>query len=295
MNPILQSLLKDREHKYPHKLEDNFSRVFAKIMALWGTPQLDPFLSELFLDDSHGARQGFPPEVMAEIFFLSTLHDEAMKALAEEEEGDAWGNEKVRRGLDQEHIEYSPAGFFKSLDAGNMRAVQLFIAAGVDLEQKNSVGWTPLMVASFMGSEQAAMLLTAAGANVNARDNRGYGPLHWASNQGFAQVTELLVQKGAFVNIKSDKGLTPLLQASARGHADIVRFLIAKGAAVNDADDEGWTPLHKAVANGYEAVVDLLMEAHADPHAQHESGLTPVDIAQQKKAPDIMRKLVQRR
>lgn len=295
MNPILQKLLKDREHKYPRNLEDNFTRIFAKIMALWGTPQFDPFLNELFLDDSNGGRQGFPPEVMAEIFFLSSLHDEAMKAQEEEKGDNVWANENVKRGLDEEHIEYSPVGFFKSLDAGNMRAVQLFIEAGVDLEQKNAVGWTALMVASFMGSEQAALLLTTAGANVNARDKRGYGPLHWASNQGFAQVTELLVQKGAHVNVKSDKGLTPLLQAAARGHTDIVRFLIAKGAAVNDADDEGWTPLHKAVANGYEAVVDLLMEAHADPYSLHESGRTPVDIAKQKKDPEMMRKLVQRR
>lgn len=295
MNPILQTLLKDREHKYPHNLEDNFARVFTKIMALWGTPQFDPFLSGLFIDDSHGVRQGFPPAVMAEIFFLGTLHDEAMKARAEEKSDDVWANEKVRHGLDEEHIEYSLVGFFRSLEAGNMRAVQLFIEAGVDLEQKNAVGWTALMVASFMGSEQAALLLTTAGANVNARDKRGYAPLHWASYQGFAQVTELLVQKGAFVNVRSDKGLMPLLQAAARGHTDIVRFLISKGAAVNDADDEGWTPLHKAVANGYKAVVDLLMEAHADPYALHESGRTPVDIAKQKKDQEMMRKLVQRR
>lgn len=295
MNPILLSLLKDQQNKYPHILEDKFPRVFVKIMELWGTPQFDPFLSELFLDDSDGSRQGFPPDAMAELFFLSTLHDNAMKAKEAAKGDNVWANENVRRGLEEEHIEYSPAGFFSSLDIGNIHAIELFIEAGVDLEQRNSVGWTPLMMASFMGSEQVAILLTTAGADVNARDNRGYGPLHWASNQGYTQVTELLVQKGAFVNVKSDRGLTPLLQASARGHADIVRLLIAKGAIVNDADDEGWTPLHKAVANDHEEVVEVLMGAHADPYALHESGRTPVDIAKQKKAPEMMRKLTQRR
>lgn len=293
MNPILQAALKGREHLYPHNLEDNFPRIFANIMELWGTPQLEPFIRELFLDGGRVARQGFPQDVMAEIFFLSRFHELVLKARAKA--NDVWTNERVKRGLDDEQIEYSSAGFFQSLDAGNLRAIRLFIEAGVNLEQANYVGWTPLMVASFKGNEQAAILLITAGANVNARDNRGYGPLYWAINQGFAQITELLVQQGALVNEKSDKGLTPLLEAAACGHAEIVRFLLSQGAVANDADDEGWTPLHKAVANGHETVVGQLMEAGADPYARHESGFTPVDIAVEKIDTVIMRKLVKRR
>lgn len=293
MNPMLQSLLKGREHHYPKNLEDRFPKVFFNVMTLWGTPQLAPFISELFLVGGRDSRQGFPPEVMAEIFFLSRFHELVMKSRAEGNE--VWINEHVKRSLHEEHIEYSPAGFFKSIDTGNLRAIRLFIEADAELEQTNYLGWTPLMVASFIGGEQAAILLITAGADVNARDNLGYGPLHWACNQGFAKVAELLVQKGAFVNAKSDKGLTPLLQAATSGHADVVRFLILSGAVVNDADAEGWTPLHKAVANSHESVVDELMEAGADPNSQHESGLTSVDISIQKIDTVIMLKLVKRR
>jgi uncharacterized protein len=280
MNTTLQELLKGQEERYPHNLESRFARIFAKVMEMWGTPQLDEYLGELMIDEK-GDRQGFPREVSGEIFMLSLLHDKVMAELnrKRDEEGDVWSNEQIKQGLEQEHIEYSPRGFFSALDANNTKAVQLFIEAGIDLDEVNKAGWTPLMVSSFMGSAQTAELLINAGANVNTRDKRGYGPLHWAAYRGFASIVDLLAAKGAYANAKSDKGLTPLIQASACGHADVVKSLIANKAIVNDADAEGWTPLHKAVANGHQEVVMLLLKAEADPNMENLAGLTPLEIA----------------
>lgn len=280
MNAVLQDLLKGQEHKYPHNLETKFARIFNRIMEMWGTPALDIYLGELMIDEK-GDRQGFPKEISAEIFMLSLLHDKVMAEInrKRDEEGDVWSNEKIRQGLEEEHIEYSPSGFFSALDTDNTRAVKLFIEAGINLDEVNKAGWTPLMVSSFMGSEETAELLINAGANVNTRDKRGYGPLHWASYRGFTRIVDLLVQKGAYVNAMSDKGLSPLLQAAACGHTEIVKLLIGKKAIVNDADKEGWTPLHKAVANGHKDVVVSLLEANADPNLENLAGLTPLDIA----------------
>ncbi len=293
MNLILQGLLKGREHWYPHNLEDNASRVFASIMELWGTPEFEPFLSQLYLDGGRNERQGFPPDIMAEIFFLNQLHDLAMKAKVKENY--VWCDEKVRLGLNEEQIEYSPAGFFNALDKGNLRAVRLFLEAGVDIELTNYVGWTPLMVAAFLGNIELVTLLLTAGASVNARDNKGCCPIHWSSLKGFSQVTELLVVNGANVNEKSDKGLTPLLQAATGGNADTVSYLLSNNAMVHEADEEGWSPLHRAVANGFIDVVGQLIAAGADPYCKHASGFTPVDIAVEKIDTDMMRKLVKRR
>lgn len=125
-----------------------------------------------------------------------------------------WSNEAIRAALEEEHIEYSRKGFFNALDSGNTRAIEIFIQVKVDLEEKNPSGWIPLMVSSFMGSEQAARLLIDAGANVNARDEQGYGPLHWVAYQGLFEITRMLLEKGAFVNAKSKAGITPLIQAA---------------------------------------------------------------------------------
>jgi hypothetical protein len=58
---------------YPAHIEQGFPRILAKIVALWGKPALDDFLSGLMVSDRPG-RQGFPPDAAMEIFRLSMLH-----------------------------------------------------------------------------------------------------------------------------------------------------------------------------------------------------------------------------
>jgi len=285
MSALLKRLFKGNENKYPKNLEEKFSRILDKLMALWGTDEFDVYMSELMIDDK-GDRQGFPAEIVSELFVLSMAHDEYLIAMKEHAD-DPWANERIRAAVEAENIEYSPKGFFNAVDVGNEKAIKLFVEAGVDLEELNTAGWTVLMMSSFMGSEVAAEILINAGANVNARDSRGYGPLHWAAYKGFFKICQLLVNKGAYVNSPSDKGITPLLQAAACGHTQIVELLISKKALVNEADHEGWTPLHKAVANNHKSVVLVLMRAGADPTLRHNTGLTPVDISTQKDYKDI--------
>ena len=58
---------------YPVHIEQSFPRILARIVALWGKPGLDDFLSSLMVSDRPG-RQGFPPAVAMEIFRLSMVH-----------------------------------------------------------------------------------------------------------------------------------------------------------------------------------------------------------------------------
>jgi hypothetical protein len=59
---------------YPHRTEEKFPRIAEKIAALWGSPQMSKYFSELLFDD-RGGRTGFPPDVMTELFRLSTYYD----------------------------------------------------------------------------------------------------------------------------------------------------------------------------------------------------------------------------
>lgn len=292
MEEKLKELFKGKEDKYPRQLEAKFGRILNRIMELWAKPALDDYFSELMIDD-RGDRQGFPPEIVAELLVLSLMHYEEMEAKSKKEE-DIWANESARKALEEINVEYTPRGFFEALDTGNVRAVKIFIDAGVNLEEVNPVGWTPLMISSFMGHELAAEMLLEAGANVNARDNRGYGPLHWAAYCGYITITEMLIKKGAFVNSRSEKGITPLLQAAARGHTEVVQILLKSYALVNEADEEGWTPLHKAVSNNHKEVVKVLMSSEADPSLKHGSGLTPLAIAKEKNNVEMAELLIKK-
>lgn len=72
---------------YPARLEQNFPRILAKIVGLWGKPGLDAYFGELMVPERHD-RQGFPEEVAMEIFRLSTVHSSL--GLSKEQAGTGW-------------------------------------------------------------------------------------------------------------------------------------------------------------------------------------------------------------
>ena len=58
---------------YPHKLEARYPRIFDRITRDWGTKELEAYLNTLIFD-TRGDRQGFPPEVMTELFAIMNYH-----------------------------------------------------------------------------------------------------------------------------------------------------------------------------------------------------------------------------
>lgn len=270
-----------REQFYPTALESKFSRIFNKILNLWGNPELDEYLEGLMVD-KRGGRKGFPMDVMNDILLLSRLHQQVLAKMGAQGKG-TFSNAMIKRELENEKIEYSPAGFFRAIEAGNERAVRLFMSSGVDTKMKNGSGWTLLTAAAVAGNLKAAQDLINAGADVSDCDPQGYTPLHWAAFKGYPRVTELFLGKGADANARSKLGLTPLAQAAVCGHEEIVKMLLDGGADVNAVDDEGWTALHKAAADGHAAVVKLLLAAGADREAINARKQTPAMLAKQRK------------
>lgn len=57
-------------------LEQQFPRITEKIVLLWGYPEMDIFFERLAID-LRGDREGFPPDVMSELMWLSRLHASA--------------------------------------------------------------------------------------------------------------------------------------------------------------------------------------------------------------------------
>ena len=270
-----------REQFYPRVLEAKFSRIFNKILNMWGNPELDDYLEGLMVD-KRGGRKGFPMDVMNDILLLSRLHQQVLAKMGAQGRG-VFSNEMIKRELQNEKIEYSPAGFFRAIEVGNERAVRLFMSSGVDTKMKNGSGLTLLIAAAVAGNLKAAQDLINAGADVNDRDPQGYTPLHWAAFKGYPRVTELFLGKGADVNARSKLGLTPLAQAAVCGHDEVVKLLLDGGADVSAVDDEGWTALHKAAADGHAAVVKLLLAAGADRDAKNARKQTPEMLAKQRK------------
>ena len=76
MSDKLQQLLGGVGDLYPAKTAEKFPRIVEKIGILWGTVGMSRYFSEILFDE-RGDREGFPPEVMAELFALSNYHESA--------------------------------------------------------------------------------------------------------------------------------------------------------------------------------------------------------------------------
>lgn len=289
MHEKIAKYFEGKEQFYPAVLEAKYARIFNRIMELWGSVELEEYLSDLMVD-KRGGRQGFPPDVLNDILTLGRIHGRVLELMhmKRDEEDDPWASDIARRSLQSAQIEFSVTGFGQAIERGNDKAVKIFLKAGVRPNDKVAGGETPLMRAAMLNRTSVAAVLIEFRAEINVRDGQGFTPLHWAAFKGFPEMTKLLVEKGADVNVKSNMGLTPIMQATMWGHDRIVSYLLSKGARANEADNDGLTALHQAVSDGHVAVVKALMAAGADPNAKSAKGLTPAAIAQKKKNPAVL-------
>jgi ankyrin repeat protein len=180
------------------------------------------------------------------------------------------------------------------------------IAAGADVNVRNDLGVSPLLIASTNASAPMVERLLDAGANPNAASVGGETPLLVASRAGNAAVVKALLAKGAQVDATEPvRGQTALMWAAANRRADVVRALIQAGANIQarstivpreyqtgsryvayddvrfvvKVEDGGFTPLLFAARSGDAASADLLLGAGAKLDEPAPTGASPLVIA----------------
>ncbi|KAL9909699.1 uncharacterized protein ACN427_004746 isoform 1-T4 [Glossina fuscipes fuscipes] len=85
--------------------------------------------------------------------------------------------------------------------------------------------------------------LDRIGMNPDQKDNAGYTPLHEACTNGWLDIARVLLQYGANHSEAAHSGIRPLHEASDNDHEEIVRLLLAYGADPLLATYSGQTPL----------------------------------------------------
>ena len=132
--------------------------------------------------------------------------------------------------------------FAHAVQMGNREGAERLLARNPKLLQmKDQYGRTPLYLAVSAihnSADMVAWLLTL-GIDVNETEQNGFSPLFWAAFKGDTRVVELLIENGADVDSKSHDGRTPLYVAAEKEFSDIAFLLIRHGANVNVASKEG--------------------------------------------------------
>lgn len=109
-------------------------------------------------------------------------------------------------------------------------------------------------------------LLFAHGMNPNQKDWLGGTPLHQSARNGDVEKAAIFIKRGADLNAREeDISSTPLAWAAKFGKAVMVEFLLRCGAKPNLPDDPPWaTPRAWAERRGHQQIVDMLNRYERD-------------------------------
>merc|ERR1712062_508461 len=145
---------------------------------------------------------------------------------------------------------------------------------------------TPLIKAAINGHHEVIQTLIDAGADIEQTDSIGYTPLMWAifftqkiSQSNHVKSIRQLLNSCADVNKYNAilQGTNPLTRTRC---ADVAKLLIECGADPNKQSKEGTTPLHGASREGNAELVKILIQGGGDPYRKDKRKRTPLQMAE---------------
>jgi uncharacterized protein len=146
------------------------------------------------------------------------------------------------------------------------------IADGANVNTKDGSAQSAYLIAtSEVGDDPRLLELTiAAGADVDAKDSYNGTGLIRAAERGYATVVRRLLETDIDVDHVNRLGWTALLEAvvlgeGGRAHVETVRLLVDAGADAGVRDNSGMTALEHARARGYTAIARILRDRVEGP------------------------------
>ena len=176
--------------------------------------------------------------------------------------------------IDERTIYHRLPLIFVALENGNFDLIKILLEKkGVDIN-KIYGGTTILLYACYKNVEiNFIKYLVSKGANVNDKNKIEETSLMMASYFGNNDVVEFLISKGANVNSKNIKGLDSLMYAcQLENNKDIVEFLLRNGANIYEKANNGDNSLIFATSKGNIDVVNLLLKEDAKNNKKNKLG-----------------------
>lgn len=136
--------------------------------------------------------------------------------------------------------------------------------ANIDVRE-SLFGWTPLLIAIWMGNEVIVLLLIEQGASLATKDKNGRNALFIATERSHIELIDMILKRDpSQINEVDNFGRTALYIAVQLGEKKVVTKLCNCKANLEIADQDGRKPLFMAKKLGYEEIADLLITAGAN-------------------------------
>jgi ankyrin repeat protein len=171
---------------------------------------------------------------------ISTPSQESPRELPQEPPQDIlepFGNlpETIPREKESTLTDVPPTPIHMAVRQSSAKIVDLLLKHGIDCNDPDDAGLTPLMCACIRCDVQIANTLLDAGANISCSDASQQSPLHWA------------------VLHRCEPLLKSLLK-HCRGNSQII----------DTYNQHGQTPLHMSIQTGFDEAVEALLQAGAN-------------------------------
>ncbi len=164
--------------------------------------------------------------------------------------------------------------------------VERLLRSGFNVNTPLENGNTALHIAIFENaSEIAESLLKTPGVNLDIKNAMDETPLMIAANQGNERLIDSLLKREAQVN---KPGWTALHYAAAIGHNVIVAKLLERHAYIDAESPNKTTPLMMAARAGHSATVKLLVDEGADSSLKNDAGLSATDMARTRGLKEVL-------
>jgi ankyrin repeat protein len=168
---------------------------------------------------------------------------------------------------------------------GEQRQVLALIDDGVDVNEAQGDGTTPLHWAVYHVDTELVELLLGLGANPDAINTYGASPLGEAVKVAALPIVEMLLDADADPQAPNADGQTALMLATRSGSTEIARRLIEHGADVNVREAwRGQSALMWAADARFPEIVDLLLDHGADVEFRAQSFDWPSQITSEPRA-----------
>lgn len=112
----------------------------------------------------------------------------------------------------------------------NAGSVREFMHYGIDVNQIDEYGFTPLIEAAIVNNIEISRYLLDNGANPNLQDATGGTPLHWAADNDNIELCKLLLDHRADPNAYNFSGQPVLAMPILRHQSELKQLLIYRGA-----------------------------------------------------------------
>jgi ankyrin repeat protein len=190
-------------------------------------------------------------------------------------------------------------GLHAAAHRGDVAAIERITGAShAMLEARDSLGRTPLHVATFARQRGAIQALLKSGANHSALENGRYDAVTIAAVANDEDTLRLLLAAGASAKLVTSRyDGTALIAAAHLGHHGVVRQLIAAGAPLDHVNNLYWTALIESIVLGdggarHLSCLQALIDAGANTQLADREGRTPLQLARARNFESMERSLI---